>query len=175
MLVTRGSPAATRSSSILPRLVGHQHDRGRAGSRRLGRSSSAGGTPSAPGAKSSETRIGSCEIERNSASVPCATSTPAVHDQDMLGAILELVERVRGDQDGGAVVAQFVEDFVEGLAQRRVRGRWSVRPAAARAAAPAAPAPGPAAAACPWNRSRPCDRRRPSGRRGRAAAMPRPA
>ncbi len=48
---------------------------------------------------------------------------PTVHDQDMLGAILELVERVRRDQHGGAVVAQFVQDLVEGLAQRGVEAR----------------------------------------------------
>ena len=41
----------------------------------------------------------------------------------MFGAILQFVQRVRGDQDGGAVIAQFVQDLVEGLAQRRVEAR----------------------------------------------------
>ena len=73
--VTRGSPAATRNKSIF-----------RASSctsmtRPCGVASDspvihADGTSLAPGARSSETRIGSCEIERSSANVPCATSTP---------------------------------------------------------------------------------------------------
>ena len=33
----------------------------------------------------------------------------AIHDQDMLGTILELVERVRGNQHGRAIVAEFVK------------------------------------------------------------------
>ena len=77
----------------------------------------------APGAKSSETRIGSCEIERSSESDALRDQKPAVHDEDMLGAILELVQRVRRDQHGGAVVAQFVQDLIEGLPQRGIQSR----------------------------------------------------
>ena len=97
---------------------------------------------------------------------------PAVHDEDVLGAILEFVERVRRDQDGGAVVAQFVQDFVEGLAQRRIEARRRLvqqqhaRPAEQRLGQAQALAhalgigPDPAVGGIA------------SARRGRAAAMP---
>ena len=138
-------------------LIGHQQDAAVRASRHSRRSS----TPterSRPGARSSETRIGSCEIERSSASVPCATRSPRFMMRTCSARSSSSLSACEEISDGGAVVAQFARGFRRRSGAARGRGRWSARRAAAPAAAPAAPGPGPAAAACPWNRCRPGDR-----------------
>ena len=45
---------------------------------------------------------------------------PAVHDDHAPGPLLQLGQRVRGQEHGGAASAQLLDDVVEGLAQRRV-------------------------------------------------------
>ena len=45
---------------------------------------------------------------------------PSVHDDHAPGPLLELGQRVRGQEHGGAASAQLLDGVVEGLAQRRV-------------------------------------------------------
>ena len=45
---------------------------------------------------------------------------PAVHDDHAPGPLLQLGQRVRGQEHGGAASAELLDGLVEGLAQRRV-------------------------------------------------------
>ncbi len=131
----RGSQATTRNKSILRASSGTNTTRP-CGVAMDSPVIQADGTSSVPGAKSSETRIGSCESERNSARVPCATRTSLIHDHDAVGAVLQFGERVRGKQHGGAVVAATRAGFRRTSGAAQDRGRWSARRAAARAGVP---------------------------------------
>jgi hypothetical protein len=120
-IVTQGSPAATRSNSIL--LASSGTSMTAAVRRGDARPVHPCRRHAGPGRQIERTRIGSCEIERSSASEPCATSCPRFMIRTCSARSSSSLSACEEIRTGGAVVAQFVQDFVKGLAQRRLEPR----------------------------------------------------
>ena len=105
-------------------------------------------------------RVGRRAMRRSSSMRAVGDLDAAVHDDDASGPLLQLGQRVRGQQHRRAAPAQLARRSRRSSGAAPGRGRWSARRAAGRAARRAAPGPGRDAGACPWSRCRRAGRRR---------------
>ena len=103
-----------------------------------------------------------------------ATILPVVDDPDAVGEHVRLLEVLRGEEDGHAVLAREPRDLLPtGRRGSAGPGRWSARRGTGSAGGGRARAPGRAGASCRPSSRRPCGRPRPSGPTRSSSASPR--